>query len=128
MDANLVNVKMGIKKGFLLCVCQGTCPSFSKMNIFEVINFVRKLGIDFVAIHPQLCAEDGDKFLKQLLRDNKNIEKLYIAACDPLMQQKMYRGAFEEVGFPEEKHIGVDIRNKTTQEAQETIKKLIEGR
>jgi heterodisulfide reductase subunit A-like polyferredoxin len=114
-----------MKKGFLLCVCQGTCPSFSKMNIFEVVNFVRKLGIDFVAIHPQLCAEDGDKFLKQLLKDNKEIEKLYIAACDPLMQQKMYRDAFDEVGFPKEKHIGIDIRNKTTEEAKETLQKLI---
>jgi len=114
--------------GFLLCVCQGTCPSFSKMNIFEVVNFVRKLGIDFVAVHPQLCSEDGDKFLKQLLKDNKKIEKLYVAACDPLMQQKMYRDAFESVGFPKEKHIGIDIRNKTTEEAKEAIKKLIQNK
>jgi len=115
-------------KGFLLCVCQGTCPSFSKMNIFEVVNFVRKLGIDFVAVHPQLCAKDGDKFLKQLLYNNKDIEKLYVAACDPLMQQKMYRDAFESVGFSKEKHIGIDIRNKTTEEAKEAIKKLIQNK
>ena len=24
------------KKGFILCVCQGTCPSFNKMDIFGV--------------------------------------------------------------------------------------------
>jgi heterodisulfide reductase subunit A-like polyferredoxin len=113
--------------GFLLCVCQGTCPSFGKLNTFEIVNFVRKLDVDFAAIHPQLCSEDGDKFLKQLLYENKNIEKLYIAACDPLMQQKMYRDAFESVNFPKEKHIGIDIRNKTTEEAKEMLQKLIKN-
>lgn len=23
------------RKGFILCVCQGTCPSFKKMDIFN---------------------------------------------------------------------------------------------
>jgi len=48
-------------KGLLLCVCQGTCPSFQNMNIFEILNTIRREGlVDFVAIHPQLCADDGD--------------------------------------------------------------------
>jgi hypothetical protein len=25
------------KSGFVLCVCQGTCPSFKKMDIFNVL-------------------------------------------------------------------------------------------
>lgn len=29
------------KKGFILCVCQGTCPSFTKMDIFGVLSDVR---------------------------------------------------------------------------------------
>ncbi|MBC7320211.1 heterodisulfide reductase subunit A-like protein, partial [bacterium] len=29
------------KKGVILCVCQGTCPSFQQMNIFEVLNTLR---------------------------------------------------------------------------------------
>jgi len=116
---------MAGKKGFLLCVCQGTCPSFEKMNFFEVLNTLRaeKL-VDFVSIHPQLCADDGDEFLKTLL-SNSGIEKLYVAGCDPSMQRKMFRDAFEEANFDREKHFAVDIRNMDTQQALEAIKKLI---
>jgi len=116
---------MDNKKGLILCVCQGTCPSFKKMDILEVLNAVRREKIvDFVSLHPQLCADDGDQYLKVLL-DNKDIDKLYIAACDPLMQQKMFRDAFEADSFDKAKHIALDIRNKTTEEAVSAIKKLV---
>lgn len=114
------------KKGLILCVCQGTCPSFKKMDIFEVLNAIRREKlVDFVSLHPQLCADDGDQYLKILL-DNKDINKLYVAGCDPLMQQKMFRDAFEAVGFDKTKHIALDIRNMSTEEAVSAIKKLIE--
>ena len=115
------------KKGLILCVCQGTCPSFKKMDTMEVLNAIRRENIvDFVSLHPQLCADDGDEYLKILL-DNKDIDKLYVAACDPLMQQKMFRDAFEAVGFDKSKHIAFDIRNKTTEEAVATIKEAIKN-
>jgi heterodisulfide reductase subunit A-like polyferredoxin len=115
------------KKGLILCVCQGTCPSFKKMDIFEVLNAVRREKIvDFVSLHPQLCANDGDQYLKILL-DNKDIDKLYVAACDPLMQKKMFKDAFEAVGFDKSKHIPLDIRNMTTEEAVSAIKEIIKN-
>jgi heterodisulfide reductase subunit A-like polyferredoxin len=115
------------KKGLILCVCQGTCPSFKAMNTFEVLNAVRREKIvDFVSLHPQLCADDGDQYLKILL-DNKDIDKLYVAGCDPLMQQKMFRDAFDAVGFDKTKHIAFDIRNKTTEEAVALIKEAIKN-
>jgi len=102
------------KKGLLLCVCQGTCPSFHEMNIFEVLNTIRRENlVDFVAIHPQLCADDGDEFLK-ILTANKEIDKLFVAGCDPRMQQKMFKDAL------------VDIRNMTTEQAVDAIKKLVQ--
>lgn len=115
------------KKGLLLCVCQGTCPSFQKMNVFEVLNAIRRENlVDFVALHPQLCADDGDAYLKTLTKDEQ-IEKLYIAGCDPAMQKKMYRDAFEESGFDRSKHFGVDIRNMTTEQAVEAIRNVIKN-
>jgi len=115
------------KKGLILCVCQGTCPSFKKMDTFEVLNAIRREKIvDFVSLHPQLCADDGDQYLKILL-DNKDIDKLYVAACDPLMQQKMFRDAFDAVGFDKTKHIPLDIRNKTTEEVASVIKEIIKN-
>lgn len=115
------------KKGLILCVCQGTCPSFKNMNTMEVLNAIRREKlVDFVSLHPQLCADDGDQYLKILL-DNKDIDKLYIAACDPLMQQKMFRDAFEAAGFDKSKHVPLDIRNKTTEEAVAAIKEVIKN-
>ncbi len=116
------------KKGLLLCVCQGDCPSFQEMNIFEVGNAIRREKlVDYIAIHPQLCARDGDEFLKTLLSgvDSEETDKLYVGACDPTMQVKMFRDAFEAVGFESDKLRGVDIRNMDTEQAVEAIKTLI---
>ena len=56
------------KKGFVLCVCQGTCPSFHQMDIFQVLSDVRREKMfDYVCLHPQLCMGDGEEFLKVLL-------------------------------------------------------------
>jgi len=113
------------KKGLLLCVCQGTCPSFQQMNIFEVGNAIRREKlVDYISIHPQLCATDGDQFLKTLL-EGKTTDELYVAACDPLMQVKMFRDAFEAAGFNKDNLKGVDIRNMTTEQAVQAIKDLI---
>ena len=47
--------------------------------------------------HSQLCVGDGEEFLKVLLA-GKDTDRLYIAACDPRMQEKMFRDAFDAVG------------------------------
>lgn len=113
------------KKGLLLCVCQGTCPSFQEMNVMEVLNAIRRENlVDFVSLHPQLCADDGDEYLKTLLK-NEEIEKIYVAGCDPKMQRKMFRDAFSEANFSPDKHFSVDIRNMKTEQAVEEIKRLI---
>lgn len=113
------------KKGFILCVCQGTCPSFKKMDIFEVLSDVRREKIfDYVCLHPQLCVGDGEEFLKVLLA-GKDTETLYIAACDPRMQEKMFRDALEAASFDRSRLVSLDIRNKTTQEAVEAIKGMV---
>lgn len=113
------------QKGLLMCVCQGTCPSFQQMNIFEVGNAIRRENlVDYVAVHPQLCSTDGDKFLTTLLTGDMT-DKLYIAACDPTMQVKMFRDALEAAGFDKNNIRGVDIRNMNTEQAVEAIKQMI---
>lgn len=114
------------KTGLLFCVCQGTCPSFQKMNAVEVLNIIRREGLaDFVALHPQLCADDGDAYLETLMA-NKDIEKVFVAGCAQTMQRKMFKEAFEKAGFDPKNHFGVDIRNMTTEEAASTVKQLIQ--
>lgn len=113
------------KKGFLLCVCQGICPSFKKMDIFGVLMEIRRAKIfDYVCLHPQLCVADGDEFLKVLLA-GKQTDKLYIAGCDPQMQLKMFRDAFDAAGFDKANMVALDIRNKTTEEAIDAVKGMV---
>lgn len=112
-------------KGLLMCVCQGNCPSFQQMNIFEVGNAIRREKlVDYVAIHPQLCSTDGDKFLTTLLSGDAT-DQLYVAACDPTMQVKMFRDAMDAAGFNKENIKGVDIRNMDTDQAVAAIKEMI---
>ena len=111
-------------KGLLMCVCQGNCPSFQAMNIFDVGNAVRREKLfDYIAIHPQLCSTDGDKFLSTLLKGDST-DELFVAACDPTMQVKMYRDALDATNFDKEHLHGVDIRNMNTEQAVEAIEKL----
>lgn len=113
------------KKGLLLCVCQGTCPSFKGMDIFEVLNSLRRENLfDFVGIHPQLCADDGDEFLKVLLSKNK-VDKIYVAGCDPKMQAKMFNQTFKQINFNPENHYAADIRNMDTEQAVKKIKEMV---
>lgn len=115
-----------MKEGFLFCVCQGTCPSFAKENAYEITNMVRKnFNVEFAAIHPQLCADDGDRFLRNLLKGTE-LDILYVAGCDPVMQKKMFKESFEAVGFDDNKRVGIDVRNKTTEEVETQVKELIE--
>ena len=115
-------------KGLILCVCQGTCPSFKKMNIFEIVNHLRRSKkVDFAVIHPQLCANDGDNFWRILLGEGgSKIDRIVVAGCDPVMQRKMFGWVFKELGFDESKFIGVEIRNMTTEEAIKVIEKALE--
>ncbi|MEM0348395.1 MAG: heterodisulfide reductase subunit A-like protein [Zestosphaera sp.] len=113
-------------KGLVVCVCQGTCPSFSKLNIFELVNKLRReKKVDFVLIHPQLCASDGDNLWRVLLARG-NISKLVVAGCAPEMQKKMFGWVFKELNFDESLFIPVEIRNMTTEEALQSIEKALE--
>jgi len=116
-----------MKEGFLFCVCQGTCPSFAKENAYEITNMVRKnFNVEFAAIHPQLCADDGDRFFKNLLKETE-IDVLYVAGCDAVMQRKMFKESFAAIGFDENKLRGVDVRNKTTEEVKVLVSELIDN-
>jgi heterodisulfide reductase subunit A-like polyferredoxin len=108
------------RPGFIMCVCTGKCPGFSKMDIWDFINQVRvELPVEYAFIHPQLCEEDGDRFLADFLKAHR---KLVIGACAPNMQRKMFKQAFKDAGLDIEKDaIMLDIRDMTNDQA---IKKV----
>ena len=115
----------GKKIGVIMCVCTGKCPGFSKMDIWDFINRVRlELPVEYAFIHPQLCEQDGDRFLNEFL---KSSSKYLIAGCAPNMQYKLFRDAFTVVGLDVQKDlIPLDIRDMTTDQAFQAVKNMLE--
>lgn len=109
--------------GFIMCVCTGKCPGFRDMDIWDFINQVRvELPVEYGFIHPQLCEEDGDRFLADFLKAHR---KVVIAACAPNMQKKLFKQAFKDAGMDLGKDaIMLDIREMTNEQA---IKKVVKA-
>ena len=109
------------KPRFLLCNCTGECPGFKDMNFWQLLNFIRnELESEYAVLHPQLCMDDGERFLREVLKP----DALYvIGACDPRMQKKMFRDAFEKAGISfDAQVIPLDLRAMTTEQALEKVK------
>jgi heterodisulfide reductase subunit A-like polyferredoxin len=105
-----------VRPGLVMCVCTGKCPGFEKMDIWDFINRVRiELPVEFGIIHPQLCEEDGDRFLADFLEAGR---PLVIAGCAPNMQYKLFRDAFTAHGMDVKTDmVPLDIREMTTDDA-----------
>lgn len=112
------------KPGFIMCVCTGKCPGFKAMDIWDFINQVRvELPVEYGFIHPQLCEEDGDRFLADYLKAHR---KVIIGACAPNMQKKMFKQAFIDAGLDIEKDaVMLDIRDMTNEKAFEVVKNAL---
>ena len=112
---------------FIMCFCTGECPGFSQLELWKFINYVRnELDVAYAIIHPQLCVDDGDAFLEDYLKDDKNL--IYIVGgCDPKMQRKMFKDAFQAKGSDVDKQlISLDLRNMPTEKAMEIVKETLE--
>jgi len=112
---------MNGKPRFILCNCTGECPGFKDMNFWQLLNFIRnELDSEYAVLHPQLCVDDGDRFFREVLKPGA----LYIiGACDPRMQKKMFRDAFEKAGVDFDKQvIPLDLRTLPTEQAIEKVK------
>ena len=110
---------------FVMCFCTGKCPGFEKLDLWDLINYVRnELDVEYAIVHPQLCVDDGDAFWRDYAKPGV---KYVVGGCDARMQRKMYKDALSEVGIEFEKQIvPLDLRNLTTAEAIARVKKAVE--
>jgi heterodisulfide reductase subunit A-like polyferredoxin len=110
--------------GFIMCVCTGKCPGFQAMDIWDFINQVRvELPVEYGFIHPQLCEEDGDRFLNDYLKAGR---KVIIGACAPNMQKKMFKQSFKDAGLDVEKDaVMLDIRDMTNEKAFDVVRNAL---
>jgi len=112
---------MNGKPRFVMCNCTGECPGFKDMNFWQLLNFVRnELDAEYAVLHPQLCVDDGERFLLEILKP----DTLYIiGACDPRMQKKMFRDAFEKSGTDFDRQVvPLDLRSMSTEAAIVKVK------
>ena len=116
---------MADKPGLIMCVCTGKCPGFEKMGIWDFINRVRvELPVEYGFIHPQLCEEDGDRFLADMLQAKR---KLIVAGCAPNMQTKLFRDAFADAGMDVKADlVPLDVRDMTLEQAFDKVEKALE--
>jgi heterodisulfide reductase subunit A-like polyferredoxin len=86
------------------------------MDIWDFINRARmELPVEFGVIHPQLCEQDGDRFLADFLQAKRPV---IIAGCAPNMQYKLFRDAFTAKGMNVKTDmIPLDIRDMSTDDA-----------
>jgi heterodisulfide reductase subunit A-like polyferredoxin len=95
------------------------------MDIWDFINRVRvELPVEYGFIHPQLCEEDGDRFLADFLKAHR---RLIIGACAPNMQRKMFKQAFADAGLDLEKDaVMLDIRDMNNEQAFQKVQTALE--
>ncbi len=116
---------MNSKPRFIMCNCTGECPGFQGMNFWQLLNYVRnELDSEYAVLHPQLCMDDGERFLIEVLKPG---ERYVIGGCDPRMQKKMFRDAFAKAGLSfDEQVIALDLRTLTTEQAMARVKEAFD--
>ena len=118
------------KKAVLFCTCSGACPSMTGIDFWALSERVRlELGerIEFMALHPRLCEEDGERLMQQILTDKI---QFITPACAPKRQEKLLRDGFAKAGVAMDSNhwIPVNMAKETTETVFERIKAALEGR
>ncbi len=107
------------KKAVLFCTCSGACPSMAKIDFWALAERVRlELGekIEFMALHPRLCEEDGERLMAQILNDQI---QFITPACAEKRQEKLLRDGFEKANVPMDRQHWCPI--SMAQEDTETV-------
>ena len=119
---------MKMKKAILFCSCSGSCPSMANIDFWALLERIRiEMGdkIEFLALHPRLCEEDGERFMKHLLDGSI---KFITPACAEKRQEKLLKDGFEKANVPMDKEhwIPVSMAQENTESVYEKIKKALE--
>lgn len=110
---------------YIQCICTGECPGFTDLledegaGLFQIINTLRENDpISFAVVHPQLCTPDGEAFWLGIAKKD---QKYVVGACDPRMQWRLFKPAFDKAGVDVKKALyGFDAR---MQKAESVIEK-----
>ncbi|MGQ9471700.1 MAG: hypothetical protein ACUVR0_08430 [Candidatus Aminicenantales bacterium] len=52
-------------------ICTGQCPGFKTLDLWELVNAVRReMEVECALVHPQLYVDDGDRFIKDYIQND----------------------------------------------------------
>jgi len=117
------------KKALLFCTCSGVCPSMDKIDFWALAERIRlEFGnrIEFMALHPRLCEEDGERLMQRVLTDTM---QFITPACAEKRQAKLLRDGFSKAGVPMDgaHWIPVSMAQETTDTVFEKVKEVLDG-
>jgi len=120
----------GRKVAVLFCTCSGACPSMAKIDFWALVERVRlELGdkIEFLALHPRLCEEDGERLMGRILSDDI---VFLTPACAEKKQEKLLRDGFAKAGVPMDRDhwFPISMAKDDTETVFSKIKAALEGR
>lgn len=83
--------------GVFICHCGANIAN--KVNVYEVAEFASKLDNVIVAKEYKfMCSDPGQELIKQQIKE-KNLNRVIVASCSPLMHEPTFRGATSEGGL-----------------------------
>lgn len=115
------------KLAALICSCSGSCPSMEEIDFWALADRIRFEAADqleFIALHPRLCEEDGERLMARLL---SNDVTMITAACAEKRQCKLLKEGFQKAGvLMDEAHwIPLSMAQKNTDTVYEEIRKVV---
>jgi len=96
----------------------------AKIDFWALAERVRlELGekIEFMALHPRLCEEDGERLMGQILNDQI---QFITSACAEKRQEKLLRDGFHMAGVPMDRShwCPVSMAQETTESVFQKVK------
>jgi hypothetical protein len=100
----------------------------AKIDFWALAERVRlELGdqMEFIALHPRLCEEHGERLMNQILKEDL---LLITPACAEKKQEKLLRDGYEGAGVPmdEEHWRPINMAQQDTESVFNKIKKAFE--
>jgi heterodisulfide reductase subunit A-like polyferredoxin len=115
-----VNIKV------ILCNCDGLkfMPESLDMNTLphELEN---DSDVTYALMHPQLCGSGGVSMLRDLLKSAGPDDYFVVAGCGPDNQPHFLGHVLDEIGFPEERFVGVNIRCSDNSNARDSVLRAV---
>ncbi|OPY91743.1 MAG: hypothetical protein A4E73_01832 [Syntrophaceae bacterium PtaU1.Bin231] len=118
-----------LKKALLFCTCSGACPSMAKIDFWALAERVRlECGeeIEFMALHPRLCEEDGERLMGRILSDTL---QFITPACAERRQEKLLREGFQKAGVTMDRRhwIPLSMAQEDSEAVFQKIKAALKG-